>query len=135
MTTITNGYTSLMSGFRQNWLSGSLSSIPVLFRNEKAKPPENSPWVECDVVWGNGEYLALDSTAIGGSLVVQVYTPKGQGTYSSSLVSDNVRQSILSMSFSPFRFEVPSGPVGVPNDSVWFQRVITVPFQMEADSI
>jgi hypothetical protein len=135
MSTITNGYTTLMNGLQQSWLSGSHASVPLLFRNEQAKPPVNSAWVEADVVWGPGSWTALDASVIEGSLVVQVYTPKGEGTYSSSLLSDGVRDLITSMSYDAFRFDAAGGPVGVPNDGPWFQRVITTQFQMEADRL
>src|SRR5437870_2330310 len=67
-----------------SWTGSEFPQVPILWRNESTKPPQNLPWIECDIVWGPGKRDTIESNIVQGTFVAQIFIPKGIGIASSS---------------------------------------------------
>lgn len=130
---ITSASLNLLTAFSSSWASGTFKSTPLLYRNESTKPPQSGSWCEVDIIWGNGRRNSVSANLIVGSVVVNVFTQKGRGNLSSSLLTDAVRSVLVNTRTTDIRLDAPSGPVPVPNDGTWYMQVVSCPFQMDSD--
>ena len=108
-------------------------ATPIQWPGATFTPPNKSPWLGVEVLWGDGFELSMASTngnRAVGVIHVRVYGPRAEGRGSIMVKADAVRDVFNRVAFSGVRCGVPSGPKAV-DDPEWEVVAVTVPFTIE----
>lgn len=118
-----------------SWAACPFKNVPIVYANESTKAPSPAvAWVGSNILWGPAKLSDLNANVMVNTLSLTIYTQKGLGIVSSSLLADQLRSIIASASITDHRFEAPSGPVSVPNDGPWYQRNLSVSYELDVDN-
>lgn len=88
---------------------------PVSYQNIPFNPPNNSPWVQVFIRFGDNTYATLTAPATGynkqtGTLVVDVFTPLGDGAGANLTIAERIKNLFNRAKFSNIIFDPASGP-------------------------
>lgn len=117
-------------------------AYPVSYQNVPYTPPNNTPWVQVFIRFGDNAYATLLPTTGGGgfnrqngTLVVNVYTPIGVGAGVNFTIAERIKDLFDRAKFSGIIFDPASGPAQVTPASPepYFQTQLTATFEAYVD--
>jgi hypothetical protein len=116
-------------------------AYPVSYQNVTFTPPNNTPWVQVFIRFGDNSYATLLPTGGAGfnrqtgTLVVNVFTPQGQGTAANFTIAERLKDLFDRAKFSSIIFDAASGPAQVTPAAPepYFQTQLTATFEAYLD--
>jgi hypothetical protein len=111
-------------------------SYPVSYQNAPFTPPNGTPWLQVFLRLGDNSYATLKTiNRQTGVLVVNVYTPQGQGTAANYTIAERIRALFDRLTLSGIIFDAASGPSQVTPASPepYYQTQVTVTFEAYLD--
>lgn len=112
----------------------------VSYQNVPFTPPNNTSWVQVFIRFGDNNYATLLGPNTGfnrqtGTLVVNVFTPQGQGTASNFTIAERIKDKFDRAKFSSIIFDAASGPAQVTPAAPepYFQTQLTATFEAYLD--
>jgi len=111
-------------------------AYPVSYQNVPYSPPNNSPWLQVFIRFGDNAYATILSPATGynrqnGVLTINVFTPVGVGSGANFTIAERVKDLFDRQTVSGIIFDAASGPAQVTPASPepYYQTQITVTFE------
>jgi hypothetical protein len=107
-------------------------TYPVSYQNVPFTPPNNAPWLQVFIRFGDDNYATLRSFNMQtGTLVVNIFTPIGAGVGANYTIGQRIRALFNRVTVSGIIFDAPSGPAQVTPSSPepYYQTQITVTFE------
>lgn len=111
-------------------------SYPVSYQNVPFTPPNNTPWLQVFIRFGDNSYATLLGPSTGfnrqtGTLVVNIFTPQGQGTSANFTIAERIKDKFDRAKFSSIIFDAASGPAQVTpaTPEPYFQTQLTATFE------
>jgi hypothetical protein len=115
-------------------------AYPVSYQNVPFTPPNNTPWVQVFIRFGDNNYATLLGPSTGfnrqtGTLVVNVFTPQGQGTAANFTIAERLKDLFDRAKFSSIIFDAASGPAQVTPAAPqpYYQTQLTATFEAYLD--
>ena len=116
-------------------------SYPVSYQNVPFTPPNNTPWLQVFIRFGDNAYatlLPIGSAGFNrqnGALVVNIYTPVGIGTGANFTIAERIKDLFDRAKFSSIIFDAASGPQQVVPSSPepYYQTQLTATFEAYLD--
>ena len=111
-------------------------SYPVSYQNVPFAPPADRPWLQTFIRFGDNNYATLKTiNRQTGTLVMNVFTPQGQGTAANYTIAERVRALFDRLTLSGTIFDAASGPAQVTPASPepYYQTQVTVTFEAYLD--
>ena len=115
-------------------------AYPVSYQNVPFTPPNNAPWVQAFIRFGDNNYATLLGPATGfnrqtGTLVLNVFTPQGQGAASNFTIAERLKDLFDRQIVSGIIFDAASGPAQVTPAAPepYYQTQLTVTFEAYVD--
>lgn len=115
-------------------------AYPVSYQNVPFTPPNNTPWVQVFIRFGDNSYATLLGPSTGfnrqtGTLVVNIFTPQGQGTAANFTIAERIKDKFDRAKFSSIIFDAASGPTQVvpAAPEPYFQTQLTATFEAYLD--
>jgi hypothetical protein len=111
-------------------------AYPVSYQNVPFTPPNNTPWVQAFIRFGDNNYATLTSyNRQTGTLVINVFTPQGQGTAANFTIAERIKDKFDRLNLSGIIFDAASGPAQVTPASPesYYQTQVTVTFEAYLD--
>jgi len=113
---------------------------PVSYENVPFTPPNNSPWIQAAIRFGDNAYATLLGPSTGfnrqnGTLVINVFTPAGSGTGANLTIAERIKDLFDRAKFSGIIFDAASGPAQVTPASPepFYQTQLTATFEAYLD--
>jgi hypothetical protein len=109
---------------------------PVSYQNVPFTPPNNTPWLQAFIRFGDNNYATLTSfNRQNGTLVVNVYTPIGAGTAANFEIAERIKDLFDRAKFSGIIFDPASGPAQVTPAAPqpYYQTQLTATFEAYVD--
>ena len=111
-------------------------SYPVAYQNVPFTPPNNAPWLQVFLLFGDNNYATLLGQSTGfnaqnGVLTVNVFTPVGVGAAANYTIAERVKDLFDRETVSGIIFDAASGPNVINPSSpeaAFFQTQLTVTF-------
>jgi len=116
-------------------------AYPVSYQNVPFTPPNNTPWLQVFIRFGDNAYATLLPTGnVGfnrqnGTLVVNIYTPVGVGSAANLTIAERIKDLFDRVTLSGVIFDAVSGPAQVTPASPepYFQTQLTITFEAYLD--
>jgi len=111
-------------------------AYPVSYQNVPFSPPNNTPWLQVFVRFGDNAYATLASfNRQNGVLVVNVFTPIGNGAAANYTIAERVKDLFDRQIVSGIIFDAASGPnvVTPAAPEPYFQTQLTITFEAYVD--
>lgn len=111
-------------------------AYPVSYQNVPFTPPNNSPWVQALIRFGDNNYATLRSfNRQTGTLVLNVFTPQGQGAALNFTIAERLKDLFDRVTLSGIIFDAASGPAqAVPAaPEAYYQTQVTITFEAYLD--
>lgn len=111
-------------------------AYPVSYQNVPFTPPNNSPWVQAFIRFGDNNYATLRSfNRQTGTLVINVFTPQGQGVASNFTIAERLKDLFDRVKLSSIIFDAASGPSQVVPSAPepYCQTQLTITFDAYLD--
>jgi hypothetical protein len=115
-------------------------AYPVSYQNVPFTPPNNAPWVQVSIRFGDNNYATLLGPSTGfnrqtGTLVLNVFTPQGQGAAANYTIAERLKDLFDRVKLSSIIFDAASGPTQVTPASPepYFQAQVTITFEAYLD--
>ena len=111
-------------------------AYPVSYQNVPFTPPNNTPWIQVFIRFGDNAYATLTSfNRQNGTLVVNVFTPIGVGAAANFTIAERVKDLFDRAKFSSIIFDAASGPVQVTPAAPqpYYQTQLTATFEAYLD--
>lgn len=115
-------------------------AYPVIYQNVPFTPPNNTPWVQVSIRFGDNSYATLLPPGTGynrqtGTLVINVFTPQGQGTAANFTIAERIKDKFDRLNLSGIIFDAASGPAQVTPAAPepYYQTQVTVTFEAYLD--
>ena len=116
-------------------------AYPVSYQNVPFTPPNNTPWLQVFIRFGDNAYATLLPTGnVGfnrqnGTLVVNIYTPTGSGPAANLTIAERIKDLFDRITVSGVIFDAASGPAQVTPASPepYFQTQLTITFEAYLD--
>lgn len=113
---------------------------PVAYQNVPFTPPNNAPWVQVSIRFGDNNYATLLGPSTGfnrqtGTLVINIFTPQGQGAAANYTIAERLKDLFDRVKLSSIIFDAASGPAQVTPASPepYFQTQVTITFEAYLD--
>jgi hypothetical protein len=113
---------------------------PVSYQNVPFTPPNNTPWLQAFIRFGDNNYATLLGPSVGfnrqnGTLVVNVFTPIGAGAAANFVIAERVKDLFDRAKFSSIIFDPASGPAQVTPAAPqpYYQTQLTATFEAYLD--
>ena len=113
---------------------------PVSYENVPFTPPNNSPWIQVAIRFGDNAYATLLGPSTGfnrqnGTLVINVFTPMGSGTGANFTIAERIKDLFDRAKFSGIIFDAASGPAQITPASPepYYQTQLTATFEAYLD--
>lgn len=111
-------------------------SYPVAYQNVPFTPPNDSPWLQVFLLFGDNNYATLLAPSSGfnaqnGTLTVNVFTSVGVGAAANYTIAERVKDLFDRQTVSGVIFDAASGPsIITPSqpEAAYFQTQLTVTF-------
>jgi len=113
-----------------------LPAYPVSYQNVPFTPPNNTPWLQAFIRFGDNNYATLTSfNRQNGTLVINVFTPIGAGTAANFTIAERVKDLFDRHVVSDIHFDAASGPAQVtpPAPAAYYQTQLTITFEAYLD--
>ncbi len=115
-------------------------AYPVAYQNVPFTPPNNAPWVQVSIRFGDNNYATLLGPSTGfnrqtGTLVINIFTPQGQGAATNYTIAERLKDLFDRVKLSSIIFDAASGPAQVTPASPepYFQTQVTITFEAYLD--
>jgi hypothetical protein len=115
-------------------------AYPVSYQNVPFTPPNNAPWLQASMRFGDNAYATLLAPTTGfnrqnGVLTVDVFTPKGAGTAANFTIAERVKDLFDRQTVAGIIFDAASGPAQVtpPAPAAYYQTQLTITFEAYLD--
>jgi hypothetical protein len=116
-------------------------AYPVSYQNVPYTPPNNTPWLQVFIRFGDNAYATLRPIGSGGfnrqngTLVVNIYTPIGVGAGANFTIAERVKDLFDRAQFSSIIFDAATGPAQVTPSSPepYYQTQLTATFEAYLD--
>jgi len=122
-------------------------AYPVSYQNVPFTPPNNTPWLQAFIRFGDNNYATLASfNRQNGTLVVNVFTPIGAGAAANFTIAERIKDLFDRAKFSSIIFDAASGPATVLANAIetgvsassglsatFFQTQLTATFEAYLD--
>jgi hypothetical protein len=116
-------------------------AYPVSYQNVPFSPPNNTPWLQVLIRFGDNAYATLLPTGSAGfnrqngTLVVNVFTPVGVGAGANFTIAERVKDLFDRRTVSSIIFDAASGPAQVTPASPepYYQTQLTITFEAYVD--
>ena len=111
-------------------------AYPVSYQNVPFTPPNNTPWVQVFIRFGDNAYATLTSfNRQNGTLVLNVFTPVGVGTGANFTIAERLKDLFDRVKLSSIIFDAASGPAQVTPAApeAYYQTQITITFEAYLD--
>jgi hypothetical protein len=135
MTSTYNDVRSAIEGRIATELAKS-PAYPVAYGNTPFTPPNNAPWVQAQLRFGDNSYATLKSfNRQNGTLVLNVFTPIGNGAAANYTIAERLKDLFDRATVSGIIFDAASGPAVVTPASPepYFQTQLTITFEAYLD--
>jgi hypothetical protein len=109
---------------------------PVSYQNVPFTPPNNAPWVQVFIRFGDNNYATLTSfNRQTGTLVINVFTPQGQGAAANFTIAERLKVLFDRLTLSGIIFDAASGPAQVvpAAPEAYYQTQVTITFEAYVD--
>jgi hypothetical protein len=113
---------------------------PVSYQNVPFTPPNNTPWMQAFIRFGDNAYATLLAPSTGynrqnGVLTVNVFTPLGAGTAANFTIAERVKDLFDRQTVDGIIFDAASGPAQVtpPAPAAYYQTQLTITFEAYLD--
>jgi hypothetical protein len=113
---------------------------PVSYENVPFTPPNNSPWIQASIRFGDNAYATLLGPSTGfnrqnGTLVINVFTPVGSGSGANFTIAERIKDLFDRAKFSSIIFDAASGPAQITPASPepYYQTQLTATFEAYLD--
>jgi hypothetical protein len=113
---------------------------PVSYQNVPFTPPNNTPWLQAFIRFGDNAYATLLAPSTGynrqnGVLTVNVFTPLGAGTAANFTIAERVKDLFDRQTVDGIIFDAASGPAQVtpPVPAAYYQTQLTITFEAYLD--
>lgn len=111
-------------------------SYPVAYQNVPFTPPNDSPWLQVFLLFGDNNYATLIAPSSGfnaqnGTLTVNVFTSVGVGAAANYTIAERVKDLFDRQTVSGVIFDAASGPsIITPSqpEAAYLQTQMTVSF-------
>lgn len=116
-------------------------AIPVAYQNVPYTPPNNSSWIQTNILWGDSAYLTILTTSTRGSgggfdrrngtLVLNIFTPKGQGPAANLTIAQRAINLFSRLKLDNITFDAANGPRTIEPSSPegYFQAQVAITFE------
>ncbi len=119
----------------------SAPSYPVAHPNVPFTPPNNLPWLQVSLTFGDNSYATLISPSTGfnkqnGLLTVNTFTPVGVGAAANYTIAERIKDLFDRQTVSSIIFDAASGPnVIMPSEpeAAYFQTQLSITFEAYLD--
>ena len=115
-------------------------SYPVSYENIPFTPPNNTPWIQASIRFGDNAYATLIGPSTGfnrqnGTLVVNIFTPVGSGTGANLTIAERIKDLFDRAKFSSIIFDPASGPAQIvpASPEPYYQTQLTATFEAYLD--
>jgi hypothetical protein len=111
-------------------------AYPVAYSNVPFTPPNNQPWVQAQLRFGDNAYATLTSfNRQNGTLVLNVFTPIGNGAAANYTIAERLKDLFDRQTVSGIIFDAASGPnvITPAAPEPYFQAQLTVTFEAYVD--
>ena len=113
----------------------------VSYQNVPFTPPNNTPWVQVFIRFGDNNYATLLPTGgVGfnrqtGTLVINVFTLQGQGAATNFTIAERLKDLFDRVKLSSIIFDAASGPSQVIPSApeAYYQTQVTITFEAYLD--
>lgn len=114
---------------------------PVSYQNVPFAPPNNAPWVQAFIRFGDNNYATLLPTGgegynlQTGTVIINVFTPQGQGTAANFTIAERLKDLFDRVRLQGIIFDAASGPAQVSPASPepYYQTQVTITFSAYLD--
>jgi len=113
---------------------------PVSYQNVPFTPPNNTPWLQAFIRFGDNAYATLLAPTTGynrqnGVLTVNVFTPLGAGTAANFTIAERVKDLFDRQTVDGIIFDAASGPAQItpPAPAAYYQTQLTITFEAYLD--
>jgi hypothetical protein len=116
-------------------------AYPVSYQNVPFTPPNNAPWLQAFIRFGDNAYATLLPTGSAGFnrhngvLTVNIFTPIGAGTAANFTIAERVKDLFDRVTVSGIIFDPVSGPAQVTPAAPqpYYQTQLTATFEAYLD--
>jgi hypothetical protein len=116
-------------------------SYPISYQNVPYTPPNNTPWLQVFIRFGDNAYATLRPIGSSGfnrqngTLVVNIYTPVGIGVGTNLTIAERIKDLFDRAKFSSIIFDAASGPAQVTPAAPepYYQTQLTATFEAYLD--
>jgi hypothetical protein len=115
-------------------------AYPVSYQNVPFSPPNNTPWIQAFIRFGDNAYATLIGPATGynrqnGVLTINVFTPVGVGSGANYTIAERLKDLFDRQTVSGIIFDAASGPAQVTpaEPEPYFQTQLTITFEAYVD--
>lgn len=109
---------------------------PVSYQNVPFTPPNNAPWLQAFIRFGDNAYATLTSfNRHNGTLVVNIFTPIGNGAAANFDIAERIKDLFDRAKFAGIIFDPASGPAQVTPAAPqpYYQTQLTATFEAYLD--
>ena len=111
-------------------------SYPVAYENVPFTPPNNLPWVQVKLTFGDNNYGTLQAPSVGfnrqnGLITIGIFTPVGVGAAANYTIAERIKDLFDRQTVSSIIFDPASGPnVITPSEpeSAYFHTELIITF-------
>jgi hypothetical protein len=115
-------------------------SYPVAYQNMPFSPPNNSPWLQAFIRFGDNNYATLLGPGAGfnrhnGVLTINVYTPIGAGSGANFTIAERMKALFDRLDLGGIHFDAASGPFQVTPaaPAAYYQTQLAITFSAYLD--
>ena len=106
-------------------------AIPVVFSNMPYNSSNTDSFVQCEVSFGSGSYLADGVTLVAGLVVLNIFTEEGVGAGANFTIGKRLRDLYNKVTVSDVIFDSPIGPeVLTSSPQGKFQTQLRITFEI-----
>lgn len=115
--------------------------LPVSYQNVPFSPPNNTSWIQTNILWGDTAYLTILTEADrgtgdgfnrrNGTLTFNVFTPRGDGVGAGLIIADRCISLFSRLQLQNIKFDAASGPRTIEPASPegFFQTQVAITFE------
>ena len=116
-------------------------AIPIAYPNVPFTPPNNTSWIQTNILWGDSAYLTILTTSArgtgggfdrrNGTLVLNVFTPKGLGPAAGLTIAQRAINLFSRLQLNNIKFDAANGPRTIEPSSPegYYQAQVAITFE------
>lgn len=107
-------------------------SYPVHYGNAPFTPPNNSPWLDAALQFGDDAYATMASfNRQNGVLAVNIYAPIGAGAAAAFTIAERIKALFNRVNTGGIIFQPANGPSQVlpASPAAYYQVQVIIPFE------